>query len=97
MKLEPTHLWPPEIEAMREEARASVATGFEVIYEMIGHVGPYPDDPVERAKMSRAEFARMYAPSSEAVDREIAGVPCRVFLPDGAARARSISTSTAAA
>lgn len=82
MKLEPMRLWPPEIEAMREEARTAVATGFEVINEMIGHVGPYPDDAVERAKMSRAEFARLYAPSSEAIEREIAGVPCRVFLPD---------------
>jgi acetyl esterase len=87
MKLEPMHLWPPEIEAMREEARAAVAGGFEMINELIGHEGPYPDDPVERANVARAEFARMYAPSSEAVEREIAGVPCRLFLPDAPARA----------
>jgi acetyl esterase len=78
----PLRLWPPEIEAMREEARAAVATGFAAINEMIGHQGPYPDDPVARAELSRAEFARMYAPSDDAVERELAGVPCRLFLPE---------------
>jgi acetyl esterase/lipase len=87
VKLEPMHLWQPEIEVMREEARAAVASGFEMINEMIGHVGLNPDDPTERANIARAEFARIYAPSSEAVEREIAGVPCRLFLPDAPASA----------
>ena len=75
-------LWSSEIEALRPEARESVAAGFGTISEMIGGSGPYPDDPFERAHLARKQFERIYAPSPDAVERTIAGVPCRLFLPD---------------
>jgi acetyl esterase len=80
-------LWDDEIEAMRPEARAAIAAGFDPIKEMIGASETYPDDPIERAQLVRARFERTYAPSPDAIDREIAGVPCRLFLPDGPAAA----------
>jgi acetyl esterase/lipase len=80
-------LWTDDIEAMRAEAREAVSSGFEVINEMIGATVEMPTDPVERAQLARSQFARMYAPVPEAVEREIAGVPCRLFLPDEPATA----------
>jgi acetyl esterase/lipase len=81
-------LWDDEIEAMRPEARDAVREGFDVINDMIGvDEAGRSDDPLERAEAARALFARMYAPVPEAVDREIAGVPCRLFLPDDPATA----------
>jgi acetyl esterase/lipase len=55
----------------------------EIEAEMIGAQDTYPDDPIARAQLARAQFERTYAPSPDAIDREIAGVPCRLFLPDG--------------
>jgi acetyl esterase/lipase len=83
----PVRLWSPEIDAMREEARASVGAGFDLVSEMLGHSGPIPDDPLERAKVARADFERMYVPSPDAIEREIAGVRCRTFVPEGPASA----------
>jgi len=83
----PLTLWSPEIDAMREEARAAVANGFDLVREMIGETGPLPDDPLERAKVARRSFERMYAPSPDAIDRAVDGVRCRMFVPDGPARA----------
>jgi acetyl esterase len=73
-------LWSAEIEALRPETREAVATGFDTINEMIGTAGPYPDDPLERTKVARRQFERIYAPSPDAEERTIAGVPCRLFL-----------------
>ena len=87
MELKPLQLWPPEIDAMRDEARAAVAAGIELVNEMIGQTHPLPDDPVARAEVVRRSFERMYAPSPRAVDRVIAGVRCRTFVPDGPASA----------
>jgi acetyl esterase/lipase len=87
MSAVPVRLWSPEIDAMRAEARAAVDEGFELVLEMIGHAGEMPDDPFERAKVARTQFERIYAPSPDAVDREIAGVRCRTFVPEGPARA----------
>jgi acetyl esterase len=75
-------LWSAEIEAMRSEARESVAAGFGTISDMIGAGGPYPDDPTERALLARKQFEAVYVPSPDAVEQTIAGVPCRVFTPD---------------
>jgi acetyl esterase/lipase len=80
-------LWPPEIEAMRAEARAAVAGTIDVVQAMIGQTDPLPDDPRDRAQVARRSFERMYVASSDAVDREMAGVRCRTFVPDGPARA----------
>ena len=76
-------MWGDDVEALRPEARAAVAAGYEVIMEMIGPVDVFPDDPVERAELARAQFARTYVPSPDATEREIAGVPCRLFLSEG--------------
>jgi acetyl esterase len=75
-------LWSAEIEALRPEAREAVATGFDTINDLIGGRGTHPDDPLERARFARKQFERVYAPSPDAVERTIAGVPCRVFLID---------------
>ena len=87
MELNPLMLWPPEIEAMRAEARAAVADTIEVVQAMIGQTDPLPDDPLERAQVARRSFDRMYVVSPDAVDREVAGVRCRTFVPGGQARA----------
>ena len=79
-------LWDDDVESMRAEARASVDAGFELVQEMIG-AGEIPDDPIERVQLARTQFARMYAPVPEAIDREVAGVPCRLFLPQERPRA----------
>jgi len=86
VELEPLRLWPPEIDAMRAEARVAVAAGIAVLREMVGQPEPFPDDPVDRAAVARRAFERLYAPSPTAVDREIAGVRCRTFAPAGQAR-----------
>jgi acetyl esterase/lipase len=76
-------LWDDDVEALRPEARAAVAAGYDLVKEMIGEPATLPADPIARAELVRAQFARMYAPSPDAIEREIAGVPCRLFAPDG--------------
>jgi acetyl esterase/lipase len=80
-------LWTDEIEAMRAEAREATAKALGPLLEVVGGSGPLPDDPVARARAMRERFARIYAPVPEAEVREIAGVRCRVFAPEGPARA----------
>jgi acetyl esterase/lipase len=77
-------LWSEEIERMRPEARDAAAQGMEVVRAMIGdrrEIDPNLDK-FERAKLQREMFALSFAPAPEAVDRELAGVRCRVFVPD---------------
>ena len=81
-------LWPDEIEAMRPEAREVVATGMEVVMAALAGEGEPPEDLHDRARFSRESFARVFAASAaDGVDRDIAGVPCRVFRPEGDATA----------
>lgn len=81
-------LWSDEIEAMRPEARAVVDGAMAMIAEMFSGEELPADAPMDqRVASMRAAFARTYAPVPEAMEREIAGVPCRVFVPDGPARA----------
>jgi acetyl esterase/lipase len=80
-------LWSEEIETMRDEARAVVSSGLAAIREMLGDTGPQPTERLTRVLQSRERFARTYAPVPEAEARELAGVPCRVFVPEGPARA----------
>lgn len=80
-------LWPSEIEALRLEARESVAASFGAVTEMIGGGGPHPADPLERARLARKQFESVFVPSPDAVERTIADVPCRVFLPEEPPRA----------
>ena len=75
-------LWSEDIEALRDEARQVVAAGMAVIAEQFGDGGTVPEDPTERVLAQRERFARNFAPVPEAVEREIAGVRCRVFVPD---------------
>jgi len=84
-------LWSDEIEAMRAEARDAVASGIAVVREFLGdrgdaflgdgRDGSTPRD--ERVRIARDAMARVYTPVPEAQERKIAGIPCRVFLPDG--------------
>ena len=80
-------LWSTEIEAMRAEAREAVASGFAAMKEALGDQGPPPADPLTRARQQRESFARAYLPDAAAVEREIAGVRCRLFVPEGPATA----------
>ncbi len=80
-------LWSAEIEAMREEARRAVAATFPAMQEALTPKEQVPDDPVARAHLMREQFAKTYAPVPEAAERRIAGVRCRVFAPEGPARA----------
>src|SRR5262245_38590789 len=57
------------------------------LLELLGGDAALPDDTLARARAMRKSFERIYAPVPEATVREIAGVPCRVFLPKGKARA----------
>src|SRR5438477_940926 len=77
-------LWSDEIDAMRPVARDAVANGMEAMRAMIGNraaIDPTLDKFV-RAKQQREMFALGYLLAPEAVEREIAGVRCRVFTPD---------------
>jgi acetyl esterase len=81
-------LWSDEIEEMRPEARAVVAGAMAVVAEMFAGQGEPPADIHERALFSRAAFERTYpAPEPTAIEADIAGVPCRVFRPEGQAKA----------
>jgi len=80
-------LWSDEIEAMRPEAREAIATGFAAFAEMLGRDRTPPSDPFERAAAQRALYDRNFQAVPEAVDREIAGVRCRIFTPEGTPRA----------
>jgi len=80
-------LWSDEIEGMRGEAREIVKQNFAALSGMIGDRANPPADRDERVKQAREQMARMYAPLPNAIEREIAGVPCRLFLPDGDATA----------
>jgi acetyl esterase len=71
-------MWSDELEQARPEARAAVLAG----------IGLFTRDAVglpqaERVAKRRAAMVAMTVP--EALEREIAGVRCRVYLPDGAA------------
>lgn len=77
-------LWSDEIEAMRPEARTAVVEGMDAMRAMIGNraaIDPTLDKFV-RAKQQREMFALSYVTAPEAIERDIAGVRCRVFLPE---------------
>ena len=81
-------LWTDEIDDMRPEARAVVAQALGAIAEAFAGQGEPPSGRDERAIWSRAAFARTFPPPEPtAVDLEVGGVPCRVFRPEGPARA----------
>lgn len=77
-------LWSDEIDAMRPEARDAATSGMEAMRAMIGNRGAIDPtlDKFVRAKQQREMFALSYVLAPEAVEREIAGVRCRVFTPE---------------
>jgi acetyl esterase len=78
-------LWPEEYEGMRAEARATATA----IAEMFGASAPesVSADRDERVRSQREMMKAFEAVSPAGVDRDIAGVPCRVFRPERPARA----------
>ena len=76
-------LWSDEIEGMRAEARAVVEAGIPALTAALDG-GEVPDDPAEMLTFRRAAYSSRYVLSDRAVDREIAGVRCRTFIPEGA-------------
>jgi acetyl esterase len=82
-------LWTDELEAMRSEARAAVDTSLGAIKEMMGGSLDAPETLTrdEQVALARKAMESVYFPSADAAVREIAGVPCRVFAPDGPASA----------
>lgn len=77
-------LWSDDIEAMRAEARETAITGLEAFRAMIGDRSASDPslDPVTRARRQRDAFAQTFVTVPEAEEREIAGVRCRVFVPE---------------
>ncbi len=82
-------LWTDEIEAMRDEARAAVASSLGAIKEAMGAGQDRSDGLTRDEQVARARGAMetIYFPSDDAVVREIAGVPCRVFTTEEPASA----------
>jgi acetyl esterase len=77
-------LWPEEYEGLRDEAR-QLASAIVDAYAA-GDVEE-SNDRDERVRAQREMLAAMEGASPAGVDRDIAGVPCRVFRPAGAASA----------
>jgi acetyl esterase/lipase len=84
---EEMRLWSDEIEQMRAEARQAVAAGFAERTAMLMGSGPPPADPLARVQQRRAILERLMAPVPGTIERDVAGVPCRIFQPDGPATA----------
>jgi acetyl esterase/lipase len=78
-------LWPEEYDGLRDEARATATA----IAEMFGANAPatVPTDRDERVRSQREMMKAFEVVSPAGTDREIAGVPCRVFVPERPARA----------
>jgi acetyl esterase/lipase len=78
-------LWSDDVEAMRDEARATVDAGPPFGF------GDREADPSlsrdERIRREREMMDSQIVRAPEAIERQIAGVRCRVFMPDGPARA----------
>jgi acetyl esterase/lipase len=79
-------LWPDHIDAMRDEARKAVDASMATVKGAFGQPDEPPADPFERARVVRARYDA-FGPVPEGRDRTIAGVRCRVFVPEGDARA----------
>ena len=77
-------LWSDEIEGMRAEARAVVEAGIPAMIAALDG-GEVPDDPRQMLAFRRAAYSSNYVLSDRAIDREIDGVRCRTFLPEGQA------------
>jgi acetyl esterase/lipase len=85
--MSPFQLWTDEIEALRPEAREVVTQGFAAFSELLGRDEQPPADRMERARQQRESHAKNFHISPEVEAREIAGVRCRIAVPEGPARA----------
>ena len=74
-------LWPEEFESLRAEARGLVEAFFAA-----NPRGPKATDPAERLRQGRALMESFVMESPRAEPQELAGVPCRVFRPEGKVR-----------
>jgi acetyl esterase/lipase len=79
-------LWPEEYEGLRDEARATAQSIFELLRGGMS-TADVPTDRDERVQQQRDYMKPLEVVSPAGSDREIAGVPCRVFRPDAPARA----------
>src|SRR5262249_16465464 len=75
-------LWPPEVEAERAEARQVVAAALPPFLDFRRPRGELPGDVMSRARAQREHVNRNLVRVPEAVDRDIAGVRCRVLVPE---------------
>lgn len=82
-------LWPEEYEELRPEAREMIGSLLGAMSDDAFGAGDMPADASveEKVARSRAALANFFTPVPEAEVREIAGVSCRVFVPDGPATA----------
>ena len=82
-------LWPEEYEDLRPEAREMIGSLLGSMSDDAFGAGDMPADASveEKVARSRAALANFFTPVPEAEVREIAGVSCRVFVPEGPATA----------
>jgi acetyl esterase/lipase len=80
-------LWPDEVEAMRDEARRTVDAGTPFLQNIGAAKAEAGLDRDERIRRQRADMTIEGITVPEAVERDIAGVRCRVIVPDSRARA----------
>jgi acetyl esterase len=77
-------LWPEEYEGLRDEARA-MADFIREHYAQ-GATGEAPTDQAGRVRVMREALEALEIESPAGSDEDVAGVPCRVFRPDGQPR-----------
>jgi acetyl esterase/lipase len=75
-------LWPPEVDRERAEARQVVARAIGDFRNFLQPAEELPADPLSRVRKQRDHVARHVFTVPEASERRIAGVRCRVFLPE---------------
>lgn len=78
-------LWSDEIEAMRSEARAVIDSSRDAL--ALGEPTPEGATQEEMLTGLRQSMDAVTLPMADAEVREIGGVPCRIFRPDGPVRA----------
>ena len=76
-------LWPEELEGLRDEARQMAVAIREMYASAAG--GAPPTEVAARVAAQRRMMSALEVESPEGRDQVIAGVPCRVFGPEGAA------------
>jgi len=78
-------LWSDEIEMLRPEARAVIDSNRDAL--ALGEPAPEGATQEEMLTALRRSMDAVTLPMSEAEVREISGIPCRIFRPDGPVRA----------